>query len=245
MPLNPAFLAFRSIHARRLHQREQFVDAVLRDLAHAIGVFHSGDVDAFYPRPDLVAKVGEKAQGIALLVGDARDQAGDQNLAGDHASVQFIHHRLRRLLVGRDMDDVRRADNRAADYLAAIWPGSPKLLMRSLMSRSVSRLVWIDSVATSCNTSSAIEARRLSRSSTSWRPAAVRNSLLARRSLGSCRRSRSPCSTRRSSSRTSEIGCNSSTSARSTCDSPSCCRNLNNTIHCARVVPRPLARCSI
>ena len=64
------------------------------------------------------------------------------------------------------------------------------------------------------------QSRRLSRSSTSCRPLAVRNSRLARRSLGSCRRSSSPCSTRRSSRRTSEIGCNSSTSARSTWDKP-------------------------
>ena len=51
-------------------------------------------------------------------------------------------------------------------------------------------------------------------------PAFGRYNLLARRSLGSCRRSSSPCSTSRSSSRTSEIGCSSSTSARSTCESP-------------------------
>ena len=57
------------------------------------------------------------------------------------------------------------------------------LLMRSLMSRSVSRLVSIASVGRSCSTSVAMESRRLSRSSTSWRPLAVRNSRLARRSL--------------------------------------------------------------
>ncbi|MBU6457878.1 MAG: hypothetical protein KGQ48_10090 [Bradyrhizobium sp.] len=81
-----------SIDAGRLHQRKQLVDAPLRDLPHAIGVFHSGDVDAFHHRPDLIAKICEEAQRIALIVGDARDQAGDQDLARDHTSIQFVHH---------------------------------------------------------------------------------------------------------------------------------------------------------
>ena len=56
---------------------------LLRDLPHAIGVVHAGDVDAFDDRFDLVAEVGEEAQGIALLVGDARDQSRDQDLTRD------------------------------------------------------------------------------------------------------------------------------------------------------------------
>src|SRR5258708_1095059 len=104
MPLDQAFFVFSfigmSIEVGRLHQRKQFVDALLRDLPHVIGIVHSGDVDAFYHGPDLVARIGKETQGIALFIGEARDQAGDQDLAGDHASVQFVHRELRLLLAG-------------------------------------------------------------------------------------------------------------------------------------------------
>ena len=49
------------------------------------------DVDALHHRFDLIAKVGEEAQGIGRIVRDARNQSRDQNLARHHASVQFIH----------------------------------------------------------------------------------------------------------------------------------------------------------
>ena len=75
-----------SVAARRLHQREQFVDRLLRDRAHTIGLVHAGDVDAFHDGFDLVAKVGEEAQGITLLVGDTCDQSRDQDLTSDPAS---------------------------------------------------------------------------------------------------------------------------------------------------------------
>src|SRR6202021_51235 len=91
LPVNQPLFAFSrtvsSIGAGRLHQRQQFVDRLLRDLPYAIGVFHSGDVDAFHHRSDLIAKIGEKSQRIALLVGYASNQARDQDLASDHASV--------------------------------------------------------------------------------------------------------------------------------------------------------------
>src|SRR5689334_13183752 len=79
------------IAARRLHQREQLVDRLLRDLPHPIGIVDAGDADALHHRLDLVAEVREEAQGITLLVGDARDQAGYQYLAGEHFTVQFVH----------------------------------------------------------------------------------------------------------------------------------------------------------
>ena len=47
-----------------------------------------------HDRLDLIAKVGEEAQGIGLLVDDARNPPRDQNLARHHASVRFIHHAL-------------------------------------------------------------------------------------------------------------------------------------------------------
>jgi hypothetical protein len=112
-PLN----ACSSIRARRFHQRKQFVDSLLRHLSHAIGIFHAGDVDALYHRFDLVAKVGEESQGIALFIGDTGDQAGEQNLIGEHAPVQFFHDMfpidVRRMLRG-DMNDARGAANRDA-----------------------------------------------------------------------------------------------------------------------------------
>ena len=40
---------------------------------------------------DLVAEVGEEAQGIALVVGHARNETRDQDLAREHASVEFFH----------------------------------------------------------------------------------------------------------------------------------------------------------
>ena len=39
---------------------------------------------ALHDGADLVAEVGEKSQGVAGLVGDARDQSGDQDLARNH-----------------------------------------------------------------------------------------------------------------------------------------------------------------
>ena len=79
------------------------------------------------------------------------------------------------------------------DYLTAMSrrEAQAKPLIRSLMSLSVSRLVSIAVGGISRSTSVAMESRKLSRSSTSWRPLAVRNSRLARRSCGSGRRSRS------------------------------------------------------
>jgi hypothetical protein len=118
------FTIVSSIAARRLHQREQFIDSLLRDLPHAIGIFHSGDVNTLHHRSDLVAKFGEKPQGIARLIGDARDQACDQDLRRKHASVQFIHDGLR-LAAGSasgsrgDMNDARTGDNR--NTRCAIW----------------------------------------------------------------------------------------------------------------------------
>src|SRR5690242_4008625 len=87
-------LAQPSVAARRLHQREQFVDGALRGCTHAIGVVHAGDVDAANDGFDLVAEVGEEAQGIALLIGHARDQPRNQNLARDQLAVQFVHSAL-------------------------------------------------------------------------------------------------------------------------------------------------------
>ena len=49
------------------------------------------DVDSPHDRFDLIAKVGEEAQGIGRIVRDTRNQSRDQNLARHHASVQFIH----------------------------------------------------------------------------------------------------------------------------------------------------------
>jgi len=94
MPANQAFPMHqrRSIKAWRLHQREQFVDRFLRGLAHLIGLIHSSDVDSFHHRSDLIAKIGEKTQWIRRVIGDTRNQAGDQQLAGNHPPVQFIHY---------------------------------------------------------------------------------------------------------------------------------------------------------
>ena len=80
-----------SIRAGRLHQRKQFIDRRLRDLANAIGVVHACYVDALHDRFDLVAKVAEEAQRIGRLVRDPRNQSRDQNLARHYASVQFVH----------------------------------------------------------------------------------------------------------------------------------------------------------
>ena len=67
-----------------------------------------------HDRLDLIAEVGEEAQGIGLLVGDARNQSRDQNLARHHASVQFIHLYPDCLpLDARDMDDIDPAFNPA------------------------------------------------------------------------------------------------------------------------------------
>src|ERR1700684_151914 len=98
MPQIRAFSLFRSIDGRsidagRLKQRKQLVDGLLRCQPRPIGILHSGDVDALHHGSDLVAKVGEKTQGIRRVVGDTRNQAGDQELASDHASVQFVHLR--------------------------------------------------------------------------------------------------------------------------------------------------------
>ena len=54
-------------HSRTLRQ---LIDRRLRDLTNAVGVVHACDVDALHHRFDLVAEVGEEAQGIRLLVGD-------------------------------------------------------------------------------------------------------------------------------------------------------------------------------
>src|SRR6185312_12447230 len=80
--------------ARRLHQREQLVDGPLRDVTYPLGVRQPLDADALHDRPDLVAEVGDEPQGIALFIGDARDQAGDQDLASDHFAVQLVHQTL-------------------------------------------------------------------------------------------------------------------------------------------------------
>jgi len=37
------------------------------------------DVGALYRRSDLVAKVGEKAQRVAPIIGEPRDQAGEED----------------------------------------------------------------------------------------------------------------------------------------------------------------------
>src|SRR5216684_1963699 len=63
-----------------------------------------------------------RTQRVGRIVGDARNQARDQNLAGDHASVQLIHRVLLNWLWGfvpqammrRGMDDVHAGYNRAA-----------------------------------------------------------------------------------------------------------------------------------
>ena len=49
------------------------------------------DADAADHRADLVAKLAEELQRVALLIGDARNQPGDQDLAGDHPAVEFFH----------------------------------------------------------------------------------------------------------------------------------------------------------
>src|SRR5580698_2961940 len=138
MPANPGFftLSFdqrRSIDTGRLHQRKQLVDGLLRCQPHPIGVLHSGDVDALHHGSDLVAKVGEKTQGIRRVVGDTRNQAGDQELASDHASVQFVHlrswlHPTRFTRIGHlkssksDISDFERGLLRSSRSLcAAIW----------------------------------------------------------------------------------------------------------------------------
>src|ERR1700749_3593988 len=94
IPIFHASVADRSITARRFHQREQLIDRLLRDVADAIAVLHAGDVDTLHDRADLVAEICEEPEGIALLVGDARDQSGDQDLARDHFSVQLVHAAL-------------------------------------------------------------------------------------------------------------------------------------------------------
>src|SRR3954465_2339444 len=99
-----------SIAAWRLHQREQFIDGLLRHRAHAIAVVHAGNVDAADDGSDLVAEVGEKAQGITLLVGDACDQSRDQDLTRDQLAVQFVHAALP--LWSADMTDAEFPDNR-------------------------------------------------------------------------------------------------------------------------------------
>src|ERR1700731_448386 len=80
-------------------------------------------------------------------------------------------------VVARDLRDLpgqktgtrdRTDAGQALNYLAAMSPGgSAKLLIRSLMSLSVCRLVSMAPVGISCSTSDAMESRRLSRSSTS------------------------------------------------------------------------------
>jgi hypothetical protein len=77
--------------ARRLHQCEQFVNRPLRRLSSAVGVFGACDSDLPNDGFDLVAEVGEKLQRIFGIVSDFRDKARDQNLAGDHPPIQFIH----------------------------------------------------------------------------------------------------------------------------------------------------------
>ena len=69
------------------------------------------------------------------------------------------------------------------------------------------------------------------------RAAAVKNNRLARRSLGSERRSIRPLSQRRSSRRVNVIGCRSSISASSDCFSPSKRSSRTSTAHCALVTP--------
>ena len=51
----------------------------------------------------LVAKIAEEPQGIRGIIGDARDQASDQKLACDHASVEFIHRARRSCSMLRDL----------------------------------------------------------------------------------------------------------------------------------------------
>src|SRR5689334_15788110 len=79
------------IGIRWLHQREEFVDRVLRHQADAIGIVHPHDIDAVDDGLDLVAEVREKAQGIARFVRHARNQPRDQDLTRDHLSVQLVH----------------------------------------------------------------------------------------------------------------------------------------------------------
>jgi hypothetical protein len=73
MPLNRALPASgdfgsSSIAAPRLHPQTQLIDVGLRDAVDAIGVFHTGDVDALDHRFDLVAEVGEEAQRIERVL---------------------------------------------------------------------------------------------------------------------------------------------------------------------------------
>ena len=58
----------RSIDTWRLHQRKQFIDSDLCYLSHPIGVIHSGNVNAFYNRLDLIAEIGEEGQGSGELL---------------------------------------------------------------------------------------------------------------------------------------------------------------------------------
>jgi hypothetical protein len=64
----------------------------------------------------------------------------------------------------------------------------------------------------------------------------------ARRSFGSARRSMSPLSASRSRSRVRLIGCRSSRSASSDCFRPSCRSMRFSTAHCAREMPNLRAR---
>jgi hypothetical protein len=56
-----------------------------------LGIFRPRNIDSIDDGPDLVAKIRQEPQGIFRIIGDARYQAGNQKLARDHASVQFIH----------------------------------------------------------------------------------------------------------------------------------------------------------
>jgi hypothetical protein len=86
------------VRAWWLHQRKQLIDCLFGDAAHTIGIERSCNSHLTNHGQDFVAEVRQEPQRVLGIIGHTRDQAGYQNLACDHSSVEFFHAALPLLL---------------------------------------------------------------------------------------------------------------------------------------------------
>jgi hypothetical protein len=76
-----------AVGARRFHQGKKLIHRRRRNLPYALDVERSSDPHLPDDGMDFIAKVTEECQRILGIVRHARNEAGDEYLAGDHAAV--------------------------------------------------------------------------------------------------------------------------------------------------------------
>src|SRR6201999_2273496 len=85
-----------SIKTWRLHQREQLVHGLDRDLTDALVVERPGNPDLPDHRVDFIAEVRKVPQRVFGIVGNACNQSRYQDLARNHPAVELFHDSLHR-----------------------------------------------------------------------------------------------------------------------------------------------------